>query len=533
MPDRDEPPPPRTPGGAADVRALLNRRFALAVTAAAGLALANQALVQPTLLELATDAPVINVAGRQRMLSQRLAKAALTLRGEGNGSRNRAARRGELRETLALWTRSHEGLRAGDAGLGLPGRNSPRVAAAFDDLEPHFAAIRDAAVALAAPTPDPGAVDRRITTILTHERRYLPRMDRVVGLYEAEAGARVSALRRTGWGLTALTLVALAAVGGFVLLPAGRTIGRQVAALREARDRLEERVQDRTAELRRANADLERAGADLRAEHAERLAAEERQRRLLEDLARAARVSTLGETAAGLAHELNQPLGAVANYVEGCAVRVERGDSDSADLLAALRRARDAALRAGAIVSRIRRFAARGPGDRAAVDPARLLAEVAVFVAEDAARRGVRVEVRSAPNLPALLADPVQLQQGLVNFLSNAFEAVAAAAPPDPRVLLAGRAVGGPGGGRVELSVEDNGDGVPPGERDRIFDAFHSGRARGTGMGLAITRSIVEAHGGTVRVDSPVGPGGAGSRFAMTLPAAPRADVPRPAPAAP
>ena len=515
----------------ADPRGMLNRRFAAAMTVAAALAVANQILVQPALLALATDAPVINVAGRQRMLSQRLAKAALA-EGDARTPADRSARREELRNTLARWTRSHRGLRAGDPELNLPGENGPAVAAAFEELEPHFAAVRDAAGALTAGAGDPSA-DRR--ALLAAERQYLPRMDRIVALYEAESRRRVSALRRTGWGLTGLVLIALAAVGLFVLRPAGRTIADQIVALREARDRLEDRVADRTRELERANAALQR-------EHRDRLRAESKQRELLREYARVGRAQSVGQTASGLAHELNQPLGAVANYVEGCLVRLERGNGSPGELAAALGRARDAALRAGAIVSRIRRLAERGPTEFAPLDPAALLRDVAEFMGEEFRRRGVRLDVRpeidpgaaarpsepdagpggTARDLIVVSGDRVQLQQVLTNFLTNALDAVGAAAPAEPRVTMGLR---GPGGGRIELFVEDNGDGLTPEGMDRAFDAFYSDRAHGTGIGLAIGLAIAEAHGGTLSVRSERG---AGARFALSLPSAVRPQASRP-----
>ncbi|QDT14693.1 ATP-binding protein [Alienimonas californiensis] len=515
------PAPSADPAGAwADPRRMLNRRFVAAMTAAAALAVANQTLVQPALLDLTTDAPVINVAGRQRMLSQRLAKAALA-EGAADSPADRAARRGELRDTLALWTRSHRGLQHGDAVLELPGENAPAVTAAFDDLEPHFAAARQAAADLIAGRGDPA--DRR-RALLAAEREYLPRMDRIVHFYEEESQARVAALRRTGWGLTGLVLVALAAVGLFVLRPAGRTIADQIDALREARDRLEDRVADRTRELKRANAALHR-------EHEDRLRAEEKQRDLLREYARVGRAQSVGQTASGLAHELNQPLGAVANYVEGCLVRLERGRLERGErtpdgLAEALLKARDAALRAGAIVARIRRLAARGPAEFVPLDPAALVREVAEFMEEDARRRGVRLDLRLDPaagtarDLMAVTGDRVQLQQVLTNFLTNAFDAIAAAAPAQPRVTLG---LCAPDGGRVELFVEDNGDGLSPKAADRAFDAFYSGRAHGTGIGLAVARSIAEAHGGTLSVRSERG---AGARFALSLPVSPSADSP-------
>ncbi|NNJ26620.1 ATP-binding protein [Alienimonas chondri] len=509
----------------ADPRAMLNRRFVAAMTVAAALVVANQFLVQPALLALATDAPVINAAGRQRMLSQRLAKAALAeamfkagdqrASGERTVRQDDLSRQDELETTLALWTRSHRGLRDGDAELGLPGDNSPAVSAAFEELKPYFDAVHAAAADLIAGRGDPA--DRR-GAILAAEREYLPRMDRIVNLYEEESRARVAALRQTGWGLTALALVTLAAIGLFVLRPAGRTIAGQIGALRDARDRLEDRVEDRTRELERANEALHR-------EHRDRLEAEEKQRELLHESARVGRAQSVGQTASGLAHELNQPLGAVANYVEGCLLRLEsEGGVELGELATALGKARDAALRAGAIVARIRRLAERGTTEFVPLDPVEVLDEVAEFMGEEARRRGVCLEVRLDATLPAdsgdgtardlfrVSGDRVQLQQVLTNFLTNAFDAVDAAAPPRPRVSL-GLCV--PNDGSVELFVEDNGDGLPAEAADRVFDAFYSGRAHGTGIGLAIARSIAEAHGGTLAVRSEPG---AGARFSLSLP---------------
>ena len=194
-----------------------------------------------------------------------------------------------------------------------------------------------------------------------------------------------------------MALAAFGAVGLFVLRPAGRTIAAQIAALRDARDRLEDRVADRTRDLKHANAALHR-------EHRDRLRAEEKQRELPREYARVGRVHSIDQTASGLAHELNQPLGAAANDVEGCLARLERGAATKPnrleDLAEAMRKARDAALRAGTIVARVRRIAERGPAEFVPLDPAALVREVAELMEDQARRRGVRLDLQCGPPDP-------------------------------------------------------------------------------------------------------------------------------------
>ena len=194
--------------------------------------------------------------------------------------------------------------------MSLPGGNSVAVTAAMDGLESFFVRMRDAAGRLIrdvarSQTGELGTRDD-IATILESEPEYLERMDRVVGLFEGEARGRIDRLFWTGWGLAGLVLLALAAIGLLILRPAVEVIRRQVSELRRGRDELEDRVRERTAEL-------ELAG--------------ERQRALVEQFSHVARTTTIGEMASGLAHELKQPLGAIANYAEGCPGRTVPADT--------------------------------------------------------------------------------------------------------------------------------------------------------------------------------------------------------------
>src|SRR5262249_43310675 len=162
---------------------LLDRKYRIALTAVAILVLANQALVQPYLMRLTTDAPLINVAGRQRMLSQRLAKAALAfVGGKGDGAK---AYLEEMRQVLDLWAASHEQLLHGGATTSPAGRNSGAGRDGLAGLEPHFLKMRDAARRVIrageGDRSDGATVREGLAVILENEPEYLRRMDRVVG----------------------------------------------------------------------------------------------------------------------------------------------------------------------------------------------------------------------------------------------------------------------------------------------------------------------------------------------------------------
>jgi signal transduction histidine kinase len=482
----------------------LGRRYRTALLLVALLVLLNQLLIQPPILQLTTDAPMINVSGRQRMLSQRLAKAALAL-DLAKDEADRHRRREELALVLRLWSSAHDGLRRSDSARLFPGQNSPEVQAAFDGLEPFYARMRDAARDLIGGGPGRGQAE--LVTILANEAEYLPRMERIVGLYEREARRHIDYLIWTGWGVTALILIVLAGIGRFILRSATRTIARQVAELCEARDALEARVRERTRELESVNRDLEH-------EASERRLAEERQRTLLELMSHSARTATIGEMATGLAHELNQPLGAIANYAEGCLVALGSPGPPLDEIRSALQKVLATTLRAGQIVKRIRRFVTRHQVASEPFDPNRLAAEVEEFFRDEARRLGISLRLELAPELPGLRGDPVQIQQVLVNLVRNAFDALSSSQPSTPTVVIKTEAGES---GAVEFRVTDNGEGIPDARLAQVFDAYFSTRDHGMGMGLSISRTIVEAHHGRIAVESLPG---VRTTFLFTLPAA-------------
>ena len=279
----------------------------------------------------------------------------------------------------------------------------------------------------------------------------------------------------------------------FILRPAARLIRRQVSELRQAQDELEARVRERTRELEVAN---------------------ERHRTLLEQFSHVGRTSTIGEIASALAHELNQPLGAIANYAEGCLIELRSPEPSLEEVRAALERLLAATMRAGRIIEQVRRFVTRQGPTREPFDPNLIVNEVMEFLGVEARQRGVAISLDLAPGLPCLWGDPVQIQQVLVNLVRNSFESLAQSQVLKPTLVIWTRLADG---GGVEFAVSDNGEGIPPDRLSRIFDAYFSTRADGMGMGLAISRTIVEAHHGRFVVDSEAG---VRTTFRFLLPAA-------------
>jgi C4-dicarboxylate-specific signal transduction histidine kinase len=210
------------------------------------------------------------------------------------------------------------------------------------------------------------------------------------------------------------------------------------------------------------------------------------------ELARIARVRTMGEIATGLGHELNQPLAAVANYAESCVQALSSTSPlDTAKLLQWIEKIAANTHRAGEIIRGLRAFSRKSKPRRASTCVDDLVREVIELMKPESRRRNMRVRWSAAPG-SRVIVDSVQVQQVLVNLLYNAFDA-AAELPPERRLVTIAAT---PADGAVELSVSDLGRGIDPKNLDRVFDAFFSTKSGGVGIGLAISRSIVEDHAG-------------------------------------
>jgi signal transduction histidine kinase len=225
---------------------------------------------------------------------------------------------------------------------------------------------------------------------------------------------------------------------------------------------------------------------------------------LREQLAHAARVNAMGEVVASIAHEVNQPLFAIVSNARAAGSLLSRGEPDLAEIGAALEDIVQDANRASAIIARVRTFLQRRPAEQLPEDLNGVVETVRTLLGPELARRRVTLEVELAPSLPSVLGDAVQLQQVLVNLLMNGIDAMDSI-PPDRRILAVRTAL--EADGRARLDVTDAGPGLEPATRARLFESFFTTKARGLGIGLAICRSIVEAHGGRIQPAERSGPG--------------------------
>lgn len=227
------------------------------------------------------------------------------------------------------------------------------------------------------------------------------------------------------------------------------------------------------------------------------------------EFAHAARVSILGELTASIAHEVNQPLAAIATSGSASLRWLAAAQPDLDEVRALARRIVEDAGRAADIIARVRAMAERREPERTVLSLNALVEESLAFLAPELRAQQVETELLLDPALPGVMADRTQIQQILVNLAVNAAQAMTEASPRRLRISTAAR------GDEIELSVEDSGPGLGP-DAERLFDSFYTTKQGGMGMGLPICRGIVIAHGG--RIEAGIGVAG-GARFTVTLPA--------------
>ncbi|HUW84903.1 MAG TPA: PAS domain-containing protein [Phycisphaerae bacterium] len=225
--------------------------------------------------------------------------------------------------------------------------------------------------------------------------------------------------------------------------------------------------------------------------------AEEAAQRHLDELAHVARVNTMGEMASALSHELSQPLAAIAAYTQGCIRRLRSAQGDPHEMIEPMEQVTKQAQRAGEIIRRLRAFVRRTDPHRSTVDINELVREGAALDEADVRQANVSLHFDLTPDLPLVLADPVEIEQVVLNLLRNGIEAMDATEPGHRRLVLQ---TSRSADKHIEVAVADTGRGLPPTLQDRIFEPFVTTKPRGMGMGLSISRSIIEAHGGRLWV---------------------------------
>jgi two-component system sensor kinase FixL len=228
------------------------------------------------------------------------------------------------------------------------------------------------------------------------------------------------------------------------------------------------------------------------------------------ELAHVTRLTALGEMASALAHELNQPLSATANYVKGCVRLIDQGGlAEPAKIRAALEAAGEQTLRAGQIIRRLREFVSKGEAERRVENLPKMLEEAGALAMIGAKERGVKLRFRVDDGVDEVLADKVPIQQVVLNLIRNAIDAMETTVE---RNLVVGAR--NAEDGMVEVFVSDSGPGINPEVAERLFEPFLTTKKSGMGVGLSISRTIVEAHGG--RIWAEANPAG-GAVFRFTL----------------
>jgi two-component system sensor kinase FixL len=250
----------------------------------------------------------------------------------------------------------------------------------------------------------------------------------------------------------------------------------------------------------------------------ERQNTEARLQELQSELVHISRLTAMGEMASTLAHELNQPLSAISNYLKGSRNLLEdRSDENSTTIRNALDKAADQAMRAGQIIRRLRDFVSRGETERRAESIGKLVEEASALALVGVKDRGIHVRFEFDPSVDQVLADRVQIQQVLLNLIRNAMDAMETSEVRDLTIAITRTDKG-----LVRVSVIDTGSGIAPEVAKQLFQPFVTTKRDGMGVGLSISRTIVEAHCGQIWVEqNPLG----GTIFHFTLPIVDNGDV--------
>lgn len=240
--------------------------------------------------------------------------------------------------------------------------------------------------------------------------------------------------------------------------------------------------------------------------------AEEELRAARLDLAHASRLALAGELMASIAHEVNQPLtGIVSSASAGLLLLGGNGGADPAEIREIFGDIHDQGLRAAGVIARLRALAYKRPLELTPVDVSEVAGDILRLVEGDARRRGVTLSAELAPSLPQVDADRVCLQQVVLNLVANALDAMDAMDPGSRRLTVRTRRMDDV----IEVAVSDTGGGIPADRLPRLFDAFFTTKQDGIGLGLAIARSIIDAHRGQIWAEDH---GGRGATFRVTLP---------------
>lgn len=278
-----------------------------------------------------------------------------------------------------------------------------------------------------------------------------------------------------------------------------------LASLNRAKEELEERVLERTSQLAKTN-------DALKQEIEERTKMEEWIQQHQNELAQAERINSMGEMASALAHELNQPLASITSYIQGCVRRLEGNHFEKQEIINVMKLVAEQSERAGAIMHRIKDFASKGELKLNDSDINILLKETLIVMQYELEKQNIKIRLKLCDSLPAINLDIIQIQQAITNLIRNAIQAMNEANIKLPKITIT---TDKHDYDKIEINVLDNGPGLQVDDTQLLLQPYFTTKENGMGIGLSITRTIIEAHSGKLLIkNNPLG----GAWFQIILP---------------
>ena len=503
--------------------------YILALSLVAILTIASQLLIHHTLEIQANDSRVINISGRQRMLSQRITKTALLIKNAQHETQ-KASFLETFGKIVKLWQKSHLGLQFSDVDLQLPGRNSEAITAMFTRIQPHYDAIIQAAQAI-LDNANQNIPEEAFQIILENENQFLIWMDKITFQYDDEAKQRVSSIQQIEMTLMLVTLFLLLLEAFFIFRPAAKAIDRQIEIIKQTEEEKVQVQQKLIVQLEEYRQLQQRINQNLEIKVRERTAAiteqnrhilmQSEQLRLAKQQADSANIAK-SQFIANMSHELRTPLNAIIGYSEILAE--EAAESGDPSWTADLNKIKIAGKHLLNLINDILDIAKIEAGKMEILpesfDITELIKEISISVDPLIRKNDNKLVLEISPQLqlePLVCTDITKLRQILFNLLSNASKFT-----HNGTITLASNIETDGNEKTLILSVKDSGIGIPEDHQKKLFQNFVQAdgsttrKYGGTGLGLAITKKFSEMLGGGISMESQ---SNIGTTFTIHLPA--------------
>ncbi len=461
----------------------LTLRYVFALLLIALLSLSTYGAVSFILYQQEDDAPVINLSGRQRMLSQKLTKEVLLLAQQQDPQLHAQARQ-LLGETLQTWQRVHKGLRQGDTQLDLPGNNSKAIQLLFEKIEPSFQIISDATLHILELNygESPAMQKRLVDSIVKTSIPYLNWMDKAVFQYDKEATDRVVFLKNFEALIVVTMLFILLLEVLFIFRPMVKRIDFGYRSL-----------QHKSEELQRELEKQRQMEKQLRENE--------------EQFVQSQKMESLGVLAGGIAHDFNNILGIISGNAEFIHTLLTKMGQEVKHTEAIIK----ASVRGANLVKQILTFSQMEPQPLVPLNIAPVIKE-AIDMLRTSLPAGIDIVPEIEDIQSNIMADKVQIQQVIINLVTNAVQSI-----KDQKGTIKIKLKEIDAESMLMLTVSDTGCGIVPENKQYIFDPFFSTRdiGKGTGLGLSVVHGIIKNHNGEITVTSN---GKTGTKFTIFLP---------------